>query len=291
VRQWRLRRQLERDYWRSLETNAEPHPLPALAEPDPEPDEPEEAPSAAPVEPTRWPLPGQTILNRRGILLGYSLLAVGLFICSWPAIGVSVGAPAVRSRLHNRLAALSADSMPETSGPFRRKSFHAEQRQTGSEFGECSRTWRYGFGPHLAFVSVDFVFPGWHELTSCYANGGWTAHTRVRGNQPEIPVEANFTKGTGEYGTLFFSVIDARGVVVSPSLRQRWIDRIAVWREPSWAGLQERFKERGKYYQVQLYTLSGRPLTSEERAEAIHFFRAVRERAREEAGHAGPKTP
>src|SRR5262249_1414376 len=153
------------------------------------------------------------------------------------------------------------------------------------EFGEHSRCWSYRFGPHQAVASVDYLFSDWHDLTNCYQGGGWALHRRTIEDEPGAFATGDFTKGTAEHGTLYFSAIDSRGLILAPGESRRWYDRLAVWREPTWNSLWERFQKRGRLYQVQLYIQSGRPLTALEREQARAFFLEVRKRAMKGAGH------
>jgi exosortase/archaeosortase family protein len=286
-REWRLRRQAEREFWEAVSADSPPPSLESDEAPPPvvlaaiEP--------APPPEPTRWPALGETLLAWRGLAVSYSILSAAMPILFWPSIRMALGAPAPEPELVVRLHRLGAEVMPRSMGPFHQLDFRTERREMGSEFGQFSRTWRYRFDHHLATASVDYLFAGWHELSLCYAWGGWTLVRRS--GEPQAIVTAELSKGTGEYGTLFFSIIDARGVPQSPNLVQRWLDRYAVWQEPSLSSLWERIRKRGKYYQVQLLVTSGRPLSPEERKQAVNIFLNVRRRAMEGVGHARSDTP
>lgn len=239
-----------------------------------------------PAEPTRWPLPGQTALAGRVMATAYAGLAVVVLVLFWPAVRVAFGASAPVAALVTRLDTLAEESLPATSGAFRRLDFHLEERESASEFGKYSRIWSYAFGTHQAVVSVDYPFGGWHELTQCYTNGGWTLLKRE--GVAERVVDVSLNNGTSEDASLLFSVIDVRGRPVSPSLKRRWYDRLAVWEEPSVSSLWDRLKNRGYYYQVQLLVTGGEPLTAEESEQAFAFFREVRDLAMRGAGHVGP---
>jgi hypothetical protein len=223
------------------------------------------------------------------LAVSYSVLAAAMPILFWPSIRVALGGPAPEAELVVRLHRLGAEVMPESMGPFHRLDFRTERRKMFSDFGQFSRTWRYGSGDHEAAASVDYLFAGWHELSVCYANGGWALVRRS--DEPPRIAAAELSKGTGEYGTLFYSIIDARGVPRSPSLAERSLDRIAIWREPSLSSLWERIRMRGKLYQVQLLVTGGRPLSPDERKQAREFFLNVRRRAMEGVGHARSDTP
>ena len=50
--------------------------------------------------------------------------------------------------------------------------FTTSHRETGSVFGEHSATWQFQEGLQTVQVSVDFPFPAFHRLESCYTNSG-----------------------------------------------------------------------------------------------------------------------
>ena len=96
-----------------------------------------------------------------------------------------------------------------------------QTRDRGSDLGRRSDVWQYRAPSCNAIVSFDQTFPGWHELTTCYRNGGWilAPGNRVVLKTPpteeeEKPwdiVEAVFEKPTGEKGYLLFSHFNGVG--------------------------------------------------------------------------------
>ncbi|MCH2181533.1 MAG: exosortase U [Mariniblastus sp.] len=125
----------------------------------------------------------------------------------------------------------SQDDLPETMstmGPngedlnWTQIDYRPQNRSRGSDLGLRSDTWIYETPVRRlrSTISMDQTFPGWHELTTCYRNTGWTLTKRkllyssieVDGETVQWPyIEAHFRKDTGEYGFLLFSLFDAFG--------------------------------------------------------------------------------
>ena len=116
---------------------------------------------------------------------------------------------------------------PERTESYRwiRGAYGLDNRSRGSDLGQRSDTWNYqsGNGRLVATVSLDQTFPGWHELTVCYQNDGYTLLSRkVRtvtikdeeGEEVEWPyVEAEFEHKTrGDKPFLVFAFTDGMGI-------------------------------------------------------------------------------
>src|SRR5262249_31416119 len=71
------------------------------------------------------------------------------------------------------LVALGDEAVPPRCATWERQAFATETRTPGSAFGEFSRTWTYARGGDVAILSLDYPFPGWHDLTRCYTGQGW----------------------------------------------------------------------------------------------------------------------
>ena len=97
-------------------------------------------------------------------------------------------------------------------------SYEVSTRDHGSDLGRRSDAWQFRAPNCKAIVSFDQTFPGWHELTTCYRNSGWTLDERVvikpevgEGEKSWDIVEAKFSKTTGERGYLLFSHFNGAG--------------------------------------------------------------------------------
>jgi exosortase len=114
---------------------------------------------------------------------------------------------------------------PQQLENWTRVSFKTEKRTRGSDFGERSDVWQYRAPTCTAIAALDQTFPGWHELTTCYRNSGWTVVNRkalspakalgldpseVEDNKWGL-IEVTMKKPTGERAYLLFSHFDSFG--------------------------------------------------------------------------------
>ena len=99
-------------------------------------------------------------------------------------------------------------------------SYAIDVRDRGSDLGKRSDQWRYRGAGYSAVVSLDQPFPGWHELTTCYRNAGWTLVDRVRMDPDDGDgwpyVTAEFKQATGERAFLVFALFNSVGEPVDP---------------------------------------------------------------------------
>ncbi len=121
---------------------------------------------------------------------------------------------------------LSEQSMPVELAGWRRIGFKTEERQRDNVFGQYSACWQYRLGNRTASVSVDYPFPGWHELTICYEAIDWTLQQRHvqqgaidgSGSQRSSPfVAATLGNRSGEHASLRFGLVDDKGQWVEPA--------------------------------------------------------------------------
>jgi exosortase len=175
------------------------------------------------------------------------------------------------------LAALSADVLPESWGPFRRESFDVSREGARSLRGEEARCWTYRSERATAVVSVHHPYLGWHELTDCYRAQGWRVDARrVEPGGDGSCVSARLSSPPERYAALWFSFFDGGHRPVSPPgggrlayLRERM--DLALGRASSgWRG-------RGggatvPSYLIQLLVKADDPLSPADEAEARAFF-------------------
>jgi exosortase len=205
--------------------------------------------------------------------------------------------------------ALDADALPLKAGPWERVGFETKHRSIDdNNFGDVSRIWVYRAGTLTALVSVDYPFPGWHDLTICYRNIGW--ELAKRGPMPAVPaddigaglcVEAEFDKPLGEHSHLLFGLVDAQGRFATPPpeqtaalglgdrLGRRLADPLNRWQR--FLGQTEGARPDEPLYQVQVYVESGAPLTEAERAAVVALFGQASRTFRQAAPRAGEVRP
>lgn len=106
--------------------------------------------------------------------------------------------------------------------------YRFSERDRGADLGRRSDAWQYRAPRCNANISFDQTFPGWHELTTCYRNGGWklvpNSRTVIRVESGDDDgkgwdyVEAKFIKDTGERGYLLFSLFNGAGEPMAPPI-------------------------------------------------------------------------
>lgn len=148
-----------------------------------------------------------------------SLLAVAPFGC----LGVlqlvlllSPNTPEIRAE--GLAAAFQEDWLPQQIASWERIEYNTDDRDRSSDEGQYSRRWVYRYEDHVASVSVDFPFLGWHDTTRCYKSRGWTEEKRTvrRVKHGGAFVQVDLSKSNGEVGYLLFSLFDGAGQAVEP---------------------------------------------------------------------------
>jgi exosortase len=243
--------------------------------------------SSAPAEPrSAW-------IGAWAIAVAYGTLAVGhvslygLEFLERAASGGTVSASVEQ---------LQADSLPAQLAKAEQKAFATESRNTGSAYGEFSKSWTYQLGSHAGVFSVDYPFWTWHELTVCYVGQGWKVEDNLAhpgkpadGTTTEGFVEVRLSQPGGRSGHLFFCQLNDHGVVLEPpahrnetSLQRHESALLRIWDRLHGRTPPARTASPGPVYQVQLFVESVAPLSPAERAEAEAAFlqgvRALRER-------------
>ena len=188
----------------------------------------------------------------------------------------------------------SEGDVPKEIENWTRVAFQTEQRNRGSDFGERSDIWQYKAPSCYATASLDQTFPGWHELTTCYTNTGWTitnrrALTRAEALGPDNPdttnddwdmIEVTMQKPTGERGYLLFSHFDSfgKGLTVPKS----W-NSINSFITRALNRMSHRIRAtlvHGEAYQVQVFLNSYSDFNPEVIAEARQRYVKIRDEVR-----------
>ncbi|MEZ6145762.1 MAG: exosortase U [Planctomycetaceae bacterium] len=183
----------------------------------------------------------------------------------------SVAPPVSQSALD-----LVATDLPENLAGWKQVDFEVQHRDGSSVFGEHSRLWTYRNGPYLVRLSIDFVFPEWHELTACYSGTGWRINGRTQSDPESTRVSATLTKPNGEQAFLLFDLFESDGsdyVSPSGSFMHPQLRRI-------FGGEATRFT-LPTYYQVQALTgIPGESLTDDARQSISNLFTEFRDQIR-----------
>jgi exosortase len=141
-----------------------------------------------------------------------------------------------------------------------------------------STVWQFRRDDAFASVALDYPFTGYHELTTCYHESGWTVRSEAA-DPAEGLTRATMAKPDGDAYLLFTQVNESGrpvGSVPAPDPRTLWgrlYNRLAIVRQVS---VSERFALGGASYQVQVLLQSAGVPTAEQRRAADELFHAVR---------------
>lgn len=154
-------------------------------------------------------------------------------------------------------------------------------RERGNDdLGQQSDLWYYNAPFGEVSVSLDQMFPAWHELTRCYRNAGWTPGKRRVFDQAdgfEWPfVSVEMTRGN-EHGYLLFCLINRSSRPMQPPDDYTY-----------WTILEERLRGRltpavrGALfgiasYQIQIFAETLQPLQPDQQEEMQSRFLIARE--------------
>jgi len=141
--------------------------------------------------------------------------------------------------------------------------------------GKRSQSWLYRNGEVTAVVAVDFPFAGYHDLTLCYRNAGWTVTDLTHRNDDARNGDGGAYSTVAlarlnENGYLWYSMVNELNRWVEPpkdSTSGRMSDRVAHLGRPDW---------NAPTYQIQIWIQSFRPLSDIEQEQVRQFFLAAR---------------
>jgi len=254
----------------------------------------EEAPAAVlpPVPATRLPAWGTLGLQPVPAIAAFGLLALLQGALFW-AERTSIVAGLKVSPAEERMKSMTAESLPEKIGPWRRVHFSTSlTKYLEDQVGIASRVWTYQAGAVSANVSADFFFPGWHDLRICYGSQGWVLQpARVYQEQGPDGAEGQFIavamdKPLEQYGYLWFGLVGDDGRLWPPqedTVGGAVITRSGTAYRQLWARLQgdNATKFIGNFdntptCQVQVFIESYAPLGERELAEGQNLFLQAR---------------
>ena len=197
--------------------------------------------------------------------------------------GAEAGSLLAEDAVAASLPTLTADSLPKTIGLWERQQFAEESRNPGSAFGEFSRVWTYQQQLQRVHLSLDYPFPGWHDLTRCYTSQGWVIEDQaVEGagsNMSEKYVAIRLTKPGHRSGYLLFAEFDRRGKILEPrlggadlSLTRQGQTVQRLWDRLQGAPATNSVDSPGPVYQLQLFVESYAPLNQAEQDQTRALF-------------------
>jgi hypothetical protein len=177
------------------------------------------------------------------------------------------------------LAMMPADAPTELTGWPQVDYIQTNRAPGNDDLGQRSDLWYYAAPFGKVSLSFDQMFPGWHELTRCYYNAGWTPVKRTvafngTGEWPLVMVEL---KRDREFGFLVFSLVNKAGIPLQPPGDFNY-----------WTILQERLRGRVTpavrgavfgvdAFQMQAFVQSYQPLRDDQREQTVERFLIGRE--------------
>lgn len=235
-------------------------------------------------------------LTRKMIAIGAGFMLVLGTLSIGTAFQMLSGGYIVKFFQGTKLVALQKEDLPPSVGDWHwptesdsEKPFKATTREAASDLGMRSDQWVYDAPHYRVMIAMDQPFPGWHELTRCYENSGWSLIDEGRqykeakdkdGNDwPYIQVD--FKKPTGEKAFVLFSLFDAAGQPFEAPAEFGAIDRFLIQVRNRLSPQVRKRLFNAESYQVQAFVPMARLLTDDERAKITENYLALRENIRE----------
>ncbi len=159
-----------------------------------------------------------------GCTVGFAFLGVAQQVAGTEAEPAMHRLTVIESAMLDRSEALSEESLPETLGSWKRKSFERIDYSSGTLTD--SVTWVYESPFYTATLALDYPFFRAHNVTECYHLSGWEVQGR-------FTTEAGFSKATlhqpfGRMALLYYDVFDSRGNVELETASGRFEERLGL---------------------------------------------------------------
>ena len=234
---------------------------------------PQSKPAGPATPPTLKPVPVPIAVTGGLWILAMCFALVGVAQVANAAarggIGYWIGGGSARATLR----ADAVFDVPDQVGNWRR-SDEAQKLIAQPEIeGKKSQAWAYQRDDLTAVVAIDYPFPGFHDLTICYRNAGWSIQAQAL--QRPAPDAGAFTavraSRLNECGYLLYALLDETGQWMEPpkaSAVDRLIDRLRHFGRTEW---------NAPAYQVQVWVQTYDPLTDPQQQELSQLFLAVRQ--------------
>ena len=155
------------------------------------------------------------------------------------------------------------------------RSEEAEKRISQPEIeGKQSQVWAFRSGNMVALIAIDFPFMGYHDLTLCYRNGGWTIANQAYRTDAGATLSGHYTEidliRLNEHAMVWYSALTERGQWATPpatSATERIIQRLQHVGQPDW---------NSATYQVQLFVQGYESFTTQQREALQELFLLAR---------------
>ncbi len=168
-------------------------------------------------------------------------------------------------------ASLGEQLLPERAGPWQRVGFEVVKRQRRHELGDNSQVWRFQSQGDKLLVSLDYPFPGWHDLVYCYKTQGWVPTGPNQTGAGGFSTKTQLAAAGGRRGYLWFGAFDARGRELPvKTLPLRLRDRLNEW--PLLPQRDDRKSVQLPVYQVQLFVECYHQMNADEERQTEELF-------------------
>ncbi|MFO0812411.1 MAG: exosortase U [Gemmatales bacterium] len=239
---------------------------------------------------TRWPGLSATWVYAKPIMAVALLLCVTNYALAFLGV-IEVAAPsdgnliASLNKMEEGIMPPRIDTRAGTSAlSWVRFGFKVEEeRPRDDKNGRFTRYWQYkaeNMDLPVTF-SCDYPFMSGHDLTICYAAAGWTKvddklmSVDLPNGDKEMYVYATFRKPDGQFGVLFFSLLDEQGRPQQPrysSTEGSLQNRIRRLKE-----MVSR-KASDLRYQTQLFAAAYNPINSNDQEHLLQLYMNCRNR-------------
>jgi len=189
------------------------------------------------------------------------------------------------------IAQLGDESLPKKLGKWDKNEtgYVESTRNPGNSYGEFSKSWNYSHDLLGAQVSLDYPFPGFHDLKGCYMGGGFDVEKEIpHQRDPKMPDHVYYTevklRHAFKHGYLLFAIADSKGKILEPepaglsATVSRYEKALKSLKSIFTKGqLPEPDRPHGAAYQFQTFVESNAPFTDEEQLAVRElFFEATR---------------
>ncbi|MFZ4776445.1 MAG: exosortase U [Terrimicrobiaceae bacterium] len=156
--------------------------------------------------------------------------------------------------------------MPQRIGDWLRAESGNPTLNKIESLGLSTLTWTYQNRGRMAVVALDYPISGYHDVTGCYVNAGWTIERKeyIDAQPGRLErIEIDMKRPPASQGSLWFATMNESGQRVDAATPQRdFLGRfvnLGAARETT--------------YRIQLLMVGNKPLDSSERADAEELLR------------------
>jgi len=220
--------------------------------------------------------------------LGFAVLLAGAGAWSAKQVFASAKGSGVQFTFKFDVPALGPNHLPPSLGEWRLIKYDGVIKRTEDDnMAAASQQWRYTNGFQSALISLDWPYPGTHDLQGCYENIGWTLAARDLLDVPPAysPPVGDFVrlrlqKRSDEYAYVAFTAFTLTGAPETLG-RLRLVEalegRITTFTKRLFNRGEGKIRLRQPVYQVQVVSESPLPLTPAQVRQLDELFLLARQ--------------